>query len=125
MTVLLSVKPEFAEAIFNGTKKFEYRKVGFKKNVNKIKVYATKPVGKIIGEFKVGGILKASPVELWNKTQIDAGIDKDRYLEYFIGKSIGFAIKIESAKKYKEPICPYLEYPNFTAPQSFKYLYLE
>ena len=39
MTALLSIKPEFAEAIFDGTKKFEFRKVKFKKNVNKIKVY--------------------------------------------------------------------------------------
>lgn len=31
MTALLSIKPEFAEAIFDGTKKFEFRKVKFKK----------------------------------------------------------------------------------------------
>ena len=30
MTVLLSIKPEFAEKIFNGTKKFEFRKSIFK-----------------------------------------------------------------------------------------------
>ena len=109
MTALLSIKPEFAEAIFDGTKKFEFRKVKFKKNVNKIKVYATKPVGKIIGEFIVDNIL-------------EAGIDKERYLKYFNGKSTGFAIKIKSANKYKEAICPYLQYPNFVAPQSFMYI---
>ena len=122
MTALLSIKPEFAEAIFDGTKKFEFRKVKFKKNVNKIKVYATKPVGKIIGEFIVDNILEASPEELWDKTSMDAGIDKDRYLKYFNGKSTGFAIKIKSANKYKEAICPYLQYPNFVAPQSFMYI---
>ena len=115
MTALLSIKPEFAEAIFDGTKKF-------KKNVNKIKVYATKPVGKIIGEFIVDNILEASPEELWDKTSMDAGIDKERYLKYFNGKSTGFAIKIKSANKYKEAICPYLQYPNFVAPQSFMYI---
>lgn len=35
MTALLSIKPEFAEAIFDGRKKFEFRKVIFKKNVKK------------------------------------------------------------------------------------------
>lgn len=30
MKVLLSIKPEFAERIFNGSKKYEFRKVIFK-----------------------------------------------------------------------------------------------
>ena len=122
MTALLSIKPEVAEAIFNGTKKFEFRKVNFKKNVSKVKVYVTKPVGKIIGEFLVEEILKDTPKKLWYRTKTYAGIDADRYFEYFNGKDIGFAIKIRRAIKYKEPICPYLEYQNFIAPQSFKYI---
>ena len=122
MTALLSIKPEFAEAIFDGTKKFEFRKVKFRKNVDKVKVYATKPVGKIIGEFMIDDILEASPEELWDKTSMDAGIDKERYLKYFSGKNTGFAIKIKHANKYKKAICPYLEYPNFVAPQSFTYI---
>ena len=50
MKALLSIKPEFAEAIFNGEKKFEYRKVIFKEKVKYIQVYVTKPIGKIIGD---------------------------------------------------------------------------
>ena len=33
MKVLLSIKPEFAEKIFNGTKKYEFRKSIFKNKV--------------------------------------------------------------------------------------------
>ena len=47
MKALLSIKPEFAEAIFNGKKRFEYRKVIFKKEVKYIQVYVTKTVGKL------------------------------------------------------------------------------
>ena len=37
MKVLLSIKPEFAEKIFNGTKKYEFRKSIFKnKDVDKV-----------------------------------------------------------------------------------------
>ncbi|WP_298756825.1 ASCH domain-containing protein [uncultured Campylobacter sp.] len=122
MTALLSIKPEFAEAIFNGTKRFEFRKVNFKKKVNKIKVYATKPIGKIIGEFIIDDILEDTPEKLWDKTQTYAGIDKNRYLRYFTGRDVGFAIKIKSTKRYQRPICPYSEYPNFVAPQSFMYI---
>ena len=44
MKVLLSIKPEFVEAIFSGEKLYEYRKAIFKKNVTTVVIYATKPV---------------------------------------------------------------------------------
>ena len=56
--VLLSIKPEFAKKIFAGTKKFEFRKSIFKyQNINKIIVYASSPVKKVIGEFLIDKIL--------------------------------------------------------------------
>lgn len=121
MTAILSIKPEYAEAIFKGTKQYEFRKVIFKKHVDKVKLYVSKPVGKIVGEFDVDGILEHSPEELWDKTSQYAGIDKESYLEYFKGKNLAFAIKIKNAVKYKEAICPYTQYHNFTPPQSFMY----
>ena len=33
MKILLSIKPEYAHKIFSGEKKFEYRKIIFKKNI--------------------------------------------------------------------------------------------
>ena len=68
MKVLLSIKPEYAESILSGKKKYEFRKNIFRnKNVDTIVIYATMPVGKVIGEFKVGDILALSPSELWDK----------------------------------------------------------
>ena len=122
MKVLLSIKPEFAEAIFNGKKKFEYRKVIFREAVKYIQVYVTKPVGKIIGEFEVGGIIEGNPAKVWKETRRYAGIKKSLYMQYFQDKQVAYAIKIEKANRYKEPLCPYNEYGNFTAPQSFKYI---
>ena len=58
MKVLLSIKPEFAEKIFNGTKKYEFRKNIFKnKSVDKVVVYASSPVQCVIGEFEIETIL--------------------------------------------------------------------
>ncbi|MBJ6707862.1 ASCH domain-containing protein, partial [Campylobacter upsaliensis] len=83
MKALLSIKPEFAEAIFSGKKKFEYRKVIFKEKVKYIQVYVTKPVGKIIGEFEVEEIVKDDPVKVWKKTGKHSGIKKSFYMQYF------------------------------------------
>ena len=52
MKVVLSIKPEFAFKIFDGTKKFEFRKSIFKSNkVKSIIVYASSPVQQVIGEL--------------------------------------------------------------------------
>ncbi|STP13099.1 bacteriophage protein [Helicobacter mustelae] len=122
MKVLLSIKPEFAKAIFNGKKKFEYRKVLFKKEVKTIQVYVTRPVGKIIGEFEIEEIIEGNPAEVWEKTKRHSGIKKSFYMQYFQDKQVAYAIKIKNINKYKEPLCPYKEYENFTAPQSFRYI---
>lgn len=59
MKVLLSIKPEYAQKIFAGEKKYEYRKRIFKRNdVDMIVVYVTKPVGKVVGEFEIAEILE-------------------------------------------------------------------
>lgn len=122
MKALLSIKPEFAEAIFNGEKKFEYRKVIFKEKVKYIQVYVTKPIGKIIGEFEIGEIIKDNPAKVWEKTGIYSGIKKSFYTQYFRDRQVAYAIEIKAINRYKEALCPYKEYNNFIAPQSFRYM---
>ena len=122
MKVLLSIKPEFVEKIFMGEKKFEYRKIIFKnKNINTIIIYATKPIGKIVGEMYIDEILEKEPDLLWEMTKEFSGIDERFYKSYFKGKEKAYAIPIKNYIKYDEPICPYSEYKNFTPPQSFMY----
>lgn len=122
MKALLSIKPEFAKAIFSGKKKFEYRKVIFKQEIKCVQVYVTKPTGKIIGEFEIDEIIKDSPNSIWEQTKNNSGIKKEFYMEYFKGRDIGYAIKIKNITKYKKPLCPYSMDSNFIAPQSFKYI---
>ncbi|UOQ43398.1 ASCH domain-containing protein [Halobacillus salinarum] len=123
MRVLLSIKPEFVEKIFNGEKKYEYRKCIFKKNdIDTIVVYSTKPEGKIVGELKIESILKDKIDDLWEETKDFAGIDYEYYKQYFETKEEGYAIKIKDIIKYEEPISPFLSDENFKAPQSFMYV---
>ncbi len=124
MKVLLSIKPEYAQKIFTGEKKYEYRRNLFKRDdVDTIVVYVTKPVGKVMGEFEVGDVLEGNPNFIWEQTKLYAGIDKNSYIEYFSQRKIGFAICIKKTKVYKEPLelidlDPKIKYP----PQSFMYI---
>ncbi|NLP35937.1 MAG: ASCH domain-containing protein [Clostridiales bacterium] len=124
MKILLSIKPEYAQRIFNGEKKYEYRKRLFKrKDINSIVVYATKPVGKVIGEFEIAEVLEDNPVAIWEKTKKYSGISKKDYLKYFEGNEKGFAISIKNTTVYQKPLELKELIPTIkAAPQSFIYI---
>jgi predicted transcriptional regulator len=122
MRALLSIKPQFVEKIFSGDKKYEYRKVIFSRtDVTTIVVYCTSPVGKIVGEFKIGKILKDTPEDIWQQTKRHSGVEKEFYDEYFKNRESAYAIGIIEPLLYEYPINPYNDV-NFVAPQSFMYL---
>lgn len=104
MKVLLSIKPEFAEKIFSGEKKFEFRRSIFKKqDVKKVVVYASAPVSKVIGEFEIGSVLTADLLDLWEKTKKYSGITEEYFYEYFQGRDSGYAIQVKNTNKYSTP----------------------
>jgi predicted transcriptional regulator len=121
MKVVLSIKPEFAFKIFNGTKRFEFRKAIFKNpNIKQVIVYASSPVQRVIGEFEIGEILKCDKKQLWELTKKDSGITEDFFFKYFEEKVDGYAISIKSTTTYEDPRC-LKEHYNLLPPQSFAY----
>jgi predicted transcriptional regulator len=121
MKVVLSIKPEFANKIFDGTKKFEFRKAIFKnQNIKTILVYSSSPVQKVIGEFQVGRIFNDDLAALWELTKEHSGITEDYFYKYFAEREKGFAIQIKSKTKYTNPKCLRADY-NLHPPQSFTY----
>jgi len=120
--VLLSIKPKYADLIFNGTKKFEFRRNIFKEpNIKTVVVYASSPVQMVIGEFDIKIILKSDLKNLWNATKEHAGIDEHFFFQYFSNKHEGFAIKIDKPRKYKKALCLKADF-KLHPPQSFLYL---
>lgn len=123
MKVLLSIKPQYAVKIFDGTKKFEFRKSIFKNsNINMVVVYASSPMQKVIGEFSIDEILEESPEALWEKTKKHSGITKEFFDEYFFNREKAFAIKVREANLYQKPL-DLIDFDLNFAPQSFVYLY--
>lgn len=122
MKVLLSIKPQFAIKIFDGTKKFEFRKSVFKNsNINTVIVYASSPMQKVIGEFTIDEIMEEEPEALWEMTKRHSGITKDFFDEYFFNRDRAFAIKVKDTTRYKEPK-DLIDFDLNFAPQSFVYL---
>lgn len=124
MNVLLSVKPKYANMILNGTKQYEFRKSNIKRinEVNKVYIYSTSPVKKVIGTFKVSDVLIDRPEKLWERCNGSSGMSKKEFFNYFAEKEIGYAFKIENIK-ILEPFNINEGDSNYTAPQSFCYVY--
>jgi len=123
MTVILSIKPEYVRKILSGQKRYEFRKRIFKnKDVSRIIIYATQPVGGIVGEFTIKMIHQDSPERLWEQTAHESGISKDFYDAYYKGYSSAVAIQIDNVKEYSSVLDPNLLFDSFHPPQSFIYL---
>ena len=118
MNVLMSIKPEFVNRILTGEKQYEFRKSIFKENVERIYIYSSYPVKKIVGYFEVDEIIHKSPEELWNSYSEVSGISKKDFFEYFKDREKGYAIKINNLKVFDE----FIEMKDYTGPQSFCYI---
>lgn len=122
MKVILSIKPEFAEKIFNGSKKFEFRRRIYKnKQIKTVVVYASSPISKVIGEFEIEEVIHDELNSLWQTTSELSGISRDYYFDYFKGTEMGFAIAVKKAELYDEPLC-IKETFGIKPPQSFAYV---
>ncbi len=122
MKVLLSIKPEFVEKIFDGSKKYEYRKVlPQRTDISVIVIYASAPVQRVVGEFRINEIFSESVDILWKRTKEYSGISKEYYMSYFQHKNVANAIEIGELKKYKKTKL-LSDYKIVQAPQSFCYI---
>ncbi len=120
-TILLSINPQYVERIMNGDKIYEFRKTQCKKKVDKIVIYSTSPVMKVVGEADVADILVDDPQVIWKITEKKSGIDKDFFDMYYEGKKQAVAYKLKHIIQYDVPR-KLSEYGLKTAPQSFCYV---
>lgn len=102
-TILLPIKPEYANKIVEQTKLYEYRKTKCKKEIDRIVIYSTSPIKKVIAEVEVREIISNSPNQLWKDTKDYSGISKAKYMKYFENKNIAFAYKLGEVIVYDSP----------------------
>lgn len=119
--IVISINPEHVENIINGIKKYEYRTKAAKKDINKIIIYETFPIKKIVGEAEIIDVLMMSPEELWDATKDYSGITKDFFDQYFKNRDIAYAYKLGKIKVYEQPL-ELIDFGIKNAPQSFVYV---
>lgn len=118
--IIISINPEHVNNIINGTKRYEYRTRAARKDVNKLIIYETMPIKKIVGEAEIVEVLSFDPNSLWERTKDYSGISKEFFDEYFKNRSVAYAYKLGKVKVYDEHKS-LIEFGLRTAPQSFAY----
>lgn len=118
---LMSIRPEYASQIMQGTKQVEFRKRRLAPDVTHVLVYSTLPEGQLVGMFEVKHQHIASPSRLWQKFSKVAGIGRPAYFEYFESREQGVAIEIGELHRFEVPR-PLATLGTVRPPQSFNYL---
>ena len=121
MKAILSIKPYYANKILEGEKLYELRKSIFKSNVDKVIIYASAPISKIIWEFQIEWILYENINTLREKTKSSSCVDKKFFNAYFENKNKWYAIKVWKVKRYKKYLSIKKDF-GMTPPQSFSYI---
>jgi len=125
--IVLSIRPEYAEKIFQGNKHVELRRICPKhiKRGTLVLIYVSSPIQSLAGAFKVDHVIKRPLQELWELVQNKAGITRQEFDAYFQGVSSGIGIFFTETWKLIHPIKLQelqQEMAGFLPPQGFRYI---
>lgn len=124
--LLLSLRPVYAELVFNGLKTAELRrKISNQVKNRDVYVYVSSPVMELRGGFRVGEVWSGSPQNIWEMVSTNAGVDRKTFDDYYEGTKIAYALEIKEVWEYEKGLS--LEslrnkFEGFVVPQSYRYL---
>lgn len=125
-TILLSIKPEYAEMIEQGAKLIEFRRK-FSPQISSAKAlfYVSRPAQEIRFTADICEVIKSRPDLLWAQFNKTSGVDFVDFSNYFKGASEGNALVLSNIKALPHPL-PLDDLKNqmigFNPPQSYRIL---
>lgn len=124
--LLLSLKPCYADMVFDGLKKAELRRrIASYIEDRDVFVYVSSPRREMRGGFRVGQVWTGAPDYVWQFVANLARVKKREFDSYFSGCEVAFALEITKVWEYEQPVR--LEFlrqrlGEFVVPQSWRYL---
>ena len=118
--VLISVRPNFASALFAGRKRFEFRRVRSSVRPGDLAlVYETAPTSKVVGEFSVGRVISGTLAEIAAYAEEDM---LEQVQAYLFGTKTSTAIEALNPSRFASAISLSTLLPGLKAPQSYMFL---
>jgi predicted transcriptional regulator len=123
--LLLSVRPHYAQAILNGTKTAEVRRQRpAVRPGTLVIIYATKPVGALVGTARISAVSYGSPASMWEQHHESTGISRVEYDAYLDGAETAHLLFLRRIQRL-EPLLTLEQIraaTTFQPPQSYRYL---
>jgi predicted transcriptional regulator len=122
----MSIKPQYADLIFEGTKTVELRRRCPKvEKGDLVLVYVSGPRMALVGAFEVGGLIEGSPASVCKEWLKATGVTKEVFMKYFDGCARAYGIQIKRAWQYDsatELKVLRKRKGGFQPPQSYRYV---
>lgn len=119
--ILISIKKQYSDLIFEGSKTVEYRKVLPSKPVDRCFIYESRGSGRVVGFFTLSKTTSCSPEEAWSLTCDIGALSRTQFDIYYEGRSKSVLFYIASCHRFERPF-ELSELGINRAPQSFIYL---
>lgn len=119
-SVVLSIHPRYVERIFSGEKRVELRRGRIPSDIGRVVIYATKPIGRLVGEFLVSGCSRGAADVLWERYGLQLGVSREELERYACGQEL-LCIEVGDLLVYETPKVLTEVYPGRTPPQGFFY----
>lgn len=124
--LLLSIRPRFADMIFEGIKLIELRRLRPRVQANDLVfVYVSSPVKALVGAFVVERVVEGKPATIWRKWGKKTGLSRDEFDGYFDGVENGFGMVVSSVWRLPAPVqlaALRKRKTGFRPPQAYHYL---
>ncbi len=123
--LIISLKPYYADMLFEGLKKVELRRrIASHISNRDVFIYVSSPVRELRGGFRVGQVWEGSPEEVWNIVADLPTINRREFDAYFQGQAIAYALEVTNVWEYENPVALSLLrdlFDDFVVPQSWRY----
>ena len=123
--LIISLKPYYADMVFDGLKKVELRRrIASQISNRDVFIYVSSPVRELRGGFRVGQVWEGSPEDVWNIVADLSTINRREFDAYFQGQAVAYALEITNVWEYERPVAlSRLRdlFDDFVVPQSWRY----
>lgn len=123
--LIISLKPRYADLVFEGLKKVELRRRIASQTSNRdVFIYVSSPVRKLRGGFRVGQVWEGSPEAVWRVVSELSTLEKREFDAYFRGQAVAYALEVTNVWEYLDPASlSWLRnrFDDFVVPQSWRY----
>lgn len=124
-SLLVSIHPKYVDLIFSGAKRVELRR-RFDPGAagRSMLIYATLPIGAVVGSTTVENVHHLTIEELWSKVGEFAAVNRADFFSYFGGLTHGYGLELGSIDRYHSQIslADLRDVHGVSPPQSYRYL---